>query len=196
MEKQKKVIVYDVQDEVMGVQAISLVDEPAIMSNFVYLSEEKKVKLSNVDTERKMVYGAVLIPDMHILRVDKQTGEEYYITFTRECIMQAAHLYLKKNLLHNHTLQHEVAVTGLTVVESWIKESDQDKSVMLGLDVPVGTWLAGVKIENDAVLEQVKAGNVKGFSIEGMFSAATEELTAYINDDLLIAELEELLKSL
>lgn len=195
MEKQKKVIVYDVQDEIMGVQAISLVDEPAIMSNFIYLSEEKKIKLSNVDTERKMVYGAVLIPDMHILRIDKQTGEEYYISFTKECIMQAAHMYLKKNLLHNHTLQHEAAVTGLTVVESWIKESEQDKSTHFGLNVPVGTWVAGVKIDNEAVLEQVKEGNVKGFSIEGMFSAATEELTKHISEDLLMQELEELLKN-
>lgn len=195
MEKQKKVLVYDVQDEVMGVQAISLVDEPAIMSNFVYLSEEKKVKLSNVDTERRMVYGAVLIPDMHILRINKETNEEYYITFTKECIMQAAHMYLKKNLLHNHTLQHEVAVTGLTVVESWIKEGDQDKSVMLGLDVPVGTWLAGVKIDNDEVLALVKEGDVKGFSIEGMFSTATEELTKHISDDLFLKELESLLAS-
>jgi hypothetical protein len=193
MNKKKKVVRYDVQDEIMGIQAVSLVDEPAIMVDFVYLSSNKPIKLAEVNKERRMVYGPILIPDMHILRIDQQTGEEYYITFTKECVMQAAHSILKKNLHHNHTIQHSFAVAGLSIVELWVKEGDSDKSVHLGFDLPIGTAMAGVYIENDDVLEEVKAGNVKGFSIEGMFKETQEQLSLSITEDQLLKELELIL---
>lgn len=196
MEKKKKVIVYDVQDEVRGMQAMSLVYEPAIKSDFVYLSEEQRLTLSKFDEERGIIYGAALIPNMLILRIDKKTQEEYYITFTPKCVMQCAHMWLKKNLQSNFTVDHKREVTGVTTVESWIKESDQDKSVMLGLDVPVGTWCIGDLIENEEVKADIKAGKYKGHSIEGYFVPSETKFEDISDEDMLIAELEELLKSL
>jgi hypothetical protein len=193
MNKKKKVIKYHVQDDHMGIQAVSLVDEPAIMVDFVYLSSQKKVKLAEVNKERRMVYGPILIPDMHILRIDKETGEEYYITFTRECVMQATHAILRKNLQHSHTVQHSFAVAGLSIVELWVKEGESDKSVHLGFDLPIGTAMAGVYIENEDVLEAVKAGDLKGFSIEGLFTETQEQLSLSITESQILTELELLL---
>ena len=175
METKKKVLKCVVDDEMrLGVQAISLVEFPAIETNWVALNE---VKLSAMNEERRMLYGPALIPEKYILRIDKQTGEEFYIYFDKETVYKCAHQFMLKNLHHNHTLEHEVAVTGCTVVETWLKESEQDKSVELGIDVPVGTWLVGSYVQNDDLWNEVKLGNVKGFSIEGIFDHMVTELS-------------------
>ena len=56
-------------------------------------------------------------------------------------------------------------------MESWIIESeDQDKSRLYGLEMPVGTWMVSMKVNNEDIWENyVKTGKVKGFSIEGYF---------------------------
>lgn len=153
-----------------GVYAISFVTDPAIESNFIHLSKHE-IKLESIDQERRMVYGAVLIPDKLIPRIDQTTGEEYYIKFSKETIRAAAYAFLKQGNQREHTLQHEIKVAGCTVVESWIREYDEDKSVKLGIDAPIGAWIVGNKVDNDDIWMQVKKGEVKGFSIEGLFDA-------------------------
>lgn len=184
---EKKKVLKCVIDENMnlGVQAISLVEFPAIETNWVALSD---VKLSAVSEERRMLYGPALIPDKHILRIDKATGEEYYIYFDQETVYQCAHQFMLKNLHHNHTLEHELAVTGCTVVETWLKEGEQDKSVALGIEVPVGTWLVGTYVQADDIWEDVKLGRVKGFSIEGIFDHMITTLSD-ANEDLFVKAL-------
>jgi hypothetical protein len=173
----KEVRQYDIDEEgFLGVQAISLVEFPAIEVDFIALSKEKKVKLSDIQEERKMVYGAALIPDKLIYREDGD-GTPYYAQFTSKLIEKVAHNFLLKNLQHNHTVEHTFAVTGLTVVESWLKEGESDKSVGLGFELPVGTWFVGVKVDNEEVWQQVKEGKIKGFSIEGFFNEVGVEMS-------------------
>ena len=193
----KKRIVKCVIDEngKLGLTAMGLVDVPAIEENWVALSSDK-VKLSSVDKERRMLYGAALIPEKLILRIDKN-NEEYYMKFERDTIEQLAHDFYKKNLHHTTNLQHQYPVTGVTIVESWLKEGNSDKSLALGLsDLPDGTWFIGAKVDDDTVWEEVKAGAIRGFSIEGMFTEQSVEMHAMNVDSLLIKEIESVLASL
>lgn len=176
----------------LGISAIGLVHDPAIEELWVKLS---KIKLSEVQEERKMLYGAALVPDKHILRLDGN-GEEFYITFEKETIMKCAHQFLKQNLQHQHTYEHQHPVSGCVVVESWIVESENDKSRHLGLDVPVGTWMIGTKVDDESIWEEVKNGTIRGFSIEGMFNEIGLSMSTPSTEDLLIAELEKLLQEL
>jgi hypothetical protein len=166
---EKKKIVKCVIDEggKLGVGAISLVEFPAIEENFIALNA---VKLASVNNERRMLYGPALIPNKYILRIDKTTGEDYYIYFDAATIAKCAHLYLKKNLQHNTTLEHEFSVMGCPVVESWIIEGEKDKAYHFGLTAPVGSWIVGVSITDDEIWNEVKEGTFKGFSIEGHFN--------------------------
>jgi hypothetical protein len=86
-------------------------------------------------------------------------------------------MYLKNGYQNNSTLEHDQALKGLTLVESWIVESEtQDKSRKYGLNVPVGTWMGAVKVNNDEIWnEYVKTNKVKGFSIEGYFADKMEK---------------------
>jgi hypothetical protein len=190
MEQKKRVVKCVIDDQgKLGISAIGLVHDPAIEELWVKLS---KIKLSEVQQERKMLYGAALVPDKHILRLDGN-GEEFYITFEKDTIMKCAHQFLKQNLQHQHTYEHEHPVSGCVVVESWIVESENDKSRHLGLDVPVGTWMIGTKVDDESIWEEVLNGTIRGFSIEGMFNEIGLSMSAPSTEDLFIAELEKLL---
>ena len=193
----KKRIVKCVIDEngMLGLTAMGLVDVPAIEENWVALSSEK-IKLASVDKERRMLYGAALIPEKLILRIDKN-NEEYYMKFERKTIERLAHDFYKKNLHHTTNLQHQYPVTGVTIVESWLKEGNSDKSLALGLtDLPDGTWFIGAKVDDDNVWEEVKSGAIRGFSIEGMFTEQSVEMHAMNVESLLIKEIESVLASM
>lgn len=164
-------MILDEDDLQGGISAISIVDKPAIQSDFVTLSEQQKIQLAKVDEEKRILMGAALIPNLPIYRVD-ETGEEYYIYFSENTVRKASERYLTLGKQNNTTLQHEVILQGLTVVESWIKEDNNyDKSKKYGIDVPNGTWLVSMKVNDESIWNQyVKEGVVKGFSIEGLFS--------------------------
>jgi hypothetical protein len=191
MEPKKRVVkcVIDA-DGKLGVNAISLVEFPAFEEQWIHLSEHK---LQAVNEERMMLYGAALIPNKHILRIDGD-GNEYYITFDAETIQQCAHFYLKKNLQHSATMEHQFAVTGCTLVESWIIESKIDKATHLGFDLPIGTWMLGMKVDDASIWEEVKVGSVNGFSIEGIFnevSVSMSSATTWMDElDALLLELK------
>jgi len=190
----KKRIVKCVIDEngKLGLTAMGLVDMPAIEENWVALSSTK-IKLASVDNERRMLYGAALIPEKLILRIDKN-NEEYYMTFDKPTIETLAHDFYKKNLHHTTNLQHAYPVTGVTIVESWLKEGDSDKSLALGLsDLPNGTWFIGAKVDDDNVWNEVKSGNIRGFSIEGMFVEEAVEMKVQSVESSLLKEIERVL---
>ena len=156
----------DFLDEVF---AISLVEDPAIESNFVWFDKEK-VQFQKIDTEKRLVVGPVLIPNKKIFRIDGE-GNGYEVFFSPETIEKLAQGYLKKGYQAKTTVEHEDKVKDVTLVESWIKTSKLDKSNSYGLNLPVGTWVGMMKIDNDEVWEEyVKSGETKGFSIEGLFT--------------------------
>ena len=163
MKKKKKLKCYTVGLD-SDVFAISLVDEPAIESNFIYLSKEKPVQICLETSEKHIVMGAVLIPDKPIYR--NQDGEEFYIQFSKETIEKLAHDYLANDRVYSFTKEHDDVAENIYVVETWLKTSENDKSKDYGIDVPVGSWLMAAKVENEEIWQKIKAGEMNGFSIE------------------------------
>lgn len=176
-----------------GVEAISVVDKPAIEEDFVVLnSQEYDTKLSEVNEDKRLFIGAVLIPNKPILRLD-ENKEPYHIFFSEETVNLTAHNYLKKGLQGNTTLQHAVPVEGVTVVESWlVEDTEKDKSAIYGKQYPKGTWVAMQKIDNDEIYQQAKEGKLKGFSIEGLF-AHKAELKKELTDEEKLTQIIDLL---
>ena len=185
-------MIIDELQELAGIQAISVVEEPAIEEDFVALNSQDRVELATQSEEKRILLGAALIPDKMIYR--RNGEDEYYIYFSKDTIRQAQELYMKSFNQGNATLEHAVNVEGLTVVETWIKEGDQDKSNLYGMDLPVGTWFVSMKIDNDEIWNDfVKTGKVKGFSIEGYFvDKAKKQLSKQSDEES--DELYELLR--
>jgi len=195
MNDKLKLIEYGLGEEEdnMGVYAISLVSEGAIMVDFVALSKAHLLLAQVEDGEKRMLYGPALIPNQPIVRYDGN-GEKYYITYSTQTIEQTAQEFLKRNMHHNHTIQHEMPVNNLTVVESWVTMGAHDKSMNLGFDLPEGTWMIGVKVDDDKTWQAVKNGEVKGFSIEGWFAPMSETQVQEKDLEKLLAELAEQLE--
>jgi hypothetical protein len=159
-------------DTTDGVYAISLVENPAIEVNFIALNEGEKIQFSILEEDKRLLMGAVLVPDKKILRVDA-SGEPFWVVFKSETIRQAMEFFYKNGNQSNSTLEHnhQMQLNDVTFVESWIKEDlIHDKSVKYGFSEPVGTWFSVMKVDNPDVWQKVKAGEVNGFSIDGIFN--------------------------
>ena len=151
-----------------GIEAISLVEYPAIEENFVALSKQK-IELQTMDEDKRLVIGLALIPNKPIYRNNK--GYEYNITFSEQTVRKAAEKYLKSLKIHNATIEHEMEVDGVFLTESWIVEDTaKDKTALYGLNAAEGSWAVAMRVENDDVWQDVKGGKYLGFSIEGIFN--------------------------
>ena len=151
--------------------AISMVEAPAIESDFVALSkeEEEKQQVFLESNERHMCYGAALIPEKDIYRNNGE--QEFYISFTKESIEKMSQDFMKEYRQHEVKTDHEDVANEVCVVESWlVEDSYKDKANALGINVPEGTWMVGMKVNNIETWERVKAGELKGFSVESMLT--------------------------
>lgn len=150
--------------------AISLVDEPAIESDFIALKkEEEKMEVKLSEDEKHMLYGACLIPDKDIYRNNGE--QEFYINFTKESIEKMSQDFMKEYRQREITLDHQEEASEVCVVESWlVADQYRDKANALGLDVPVGTWMVGMKVNNIETWDRIKAGELRGFSVESLIS--------------------------
>lgn len=159
---EKKIKTYQVDGLNSEVDAISIVEYPAIEQNFVYLNRDKA--MFSVNQEKRMLYGPVLIPDFPIYR--NNGYEEYNIVFSANAIEQLSKRFMTEARNNQWTTEHSMETDALSVVETWIKSGGSDKSVLLGFDLPDGTWFAGVSVNDNTLWEQIKAGQFKGFSVE------------------------------
>lgn len=178
------------EDDADEVFAISLVESPAIESNFVYFNKHS-VQFASINDEKRLVMGPILVPDKKILRVDEM-GQPYYVFFKPDTIKKLSEKYLENKYVSNTTLEHDKKIDGVHLVESWIVESrTKDKSSLYGLSLPVGSWCGTFKVTNDSIWNDfVKTKDVKGFSIEGMFSHKLVE--ASMIEDIMEKEITEL----
>ena len=149
--------------------AISMVESPAIESDFVALSKEEEKRVFLESDERHMCYGAALIPDKDIYRNNGE--QEFYISFTKESIEKMSQDFMKNYRQNEVTLDHDEMANDITITESWLVEDPyKDKANALGINVPKGTWMIGMKVNQIDVWDRVKSGELKGFSVESMIS--------------------------
>jgi len=186
-------LILNEEDEKSGIDAISVVESPAIESDFIALNKHQ-IELKTIDDEKKILMGLALVPMKQIYRRNEKTNEEYYIYFSKETIRKASQLFLKNSNQNNATLEHQTKIDGMTIVESWIVEdAKKDKSALYNFNAPVGSWMVSMKVDNPEIWKKVKSGEVKGFSIEGYFAenieASKQEFkSVVIDDDLAIID--------
>jgi hypothetical protein len=163
-----ELILDEESEEMTGIEAVSIVESPAIESDFIALADQE-IKLAKVDEEKRIVMGAALIPNKPIFR--KRNDSMFYVYFSEDTVRRSSELFFQNGNQSNATLEHQMKANGLTVVESWIVEGEQDKSRIYGLDVPKGTWMISMKITDDKLWGEIKEGKkYKGFSIEGFYT--------------------------
>ena len=176
---------------------ISMVSEPAIEVDYVALSKQDEVEVKLSSDERHICYGPALIPNRDIYR--NNGDQEFYINFTEESIVKMSQDFMRNYRQHEVNLQHEENVDEVFVVESWVVEDPyRDKSNALGFNVPAGTWMVGMKVNNIDTWERVKSGELRGFSVESAISL--EEFSKIdnnmdnTNEEMFLEKLRNVLK--
>lgn len=160
-----------IDNEEAGMVTISLVDFPATESDFIAFEKEKELLKFSIENEDKhIVRGLVMAANMLIYRVHPYFGE-YYIYYDAETLRTMAERYLKNNFQNNVDLNHNgELVDGVDMVQFFIKDTENGVNPKGFEDYADGSLFAEFHINNDEVWEQVKNGDFKGFSLEGIFS--------------------------
>ena len=195
-----KLPIYDLiinQDENNDAEVsfVALVDSPAIKKEFLSFNEQEKLTFAIQSESEHIITGPLMIPQQLIYRNSEQFGE-HYVKFSVETIKQIAIKFSKKGYQKNVNLMHEadMQVEGLTMFESFISDSKRGIKPMEAFkDLPDGTWFGSFYVENPKVWDMIKQGNVKGFSVEGMFDYEAPEVPS--EDEKQLAELREILNS-
>lgn len=166
MTLKKKLKTFKVVADGSEVYAMSVVESPANEQSFVMFSKEEETKhIVFFDSDEKHnIMGVALIPNQRIYR--NQDGNEFYITFDADTIEHLAHDFLKKGGNLYMTKDHETNAEGLSVAESWIKTSENDKSVDYGIEAPIGSWIITCHCDSIDLWQSFKEGKRNGFSIE------------------------------
>lgn len=157
---------YRVKPSTSDVFAVSLVDEPAVDSNFIALSKQKPMDFKIQDEEKRMLYGVALRADYPIYR--RYGEDEFYLVFDKEAIERLVNKFMSNYSQKNFTIDHMESAEGIVITESWIvSDVKNDKASALGLEnFSKGSWIIGAKINNDEIWRSVKEGRWGGFSIE------------------------------
>lgn len=151
-----------------GIQVMSLVESPAVESNFIALTEQSKPMMFSVDEDKHIVTGCALRADFPIYRRDKDNFE-YYVVFSKDVILQLRDKFMREQKTAMVNLEHQTPVDGCFLISSYIKDTSNGINPVQFSDIPDGSWMTSYKIENEDVWKQIKSGDFKGFSIEGTF---------------------------
>lgn len=151
------------------VSFVALVDKPAIERNFMAFKNQRLEFAIN--EEKRIISGPAMIADQLIYRKDE--NGEYNVFFSPDTVRDIALKFFKKDYQKNLNLFHDpnLSLQGVTIFESFVSDTSRGIQGMKGYeDLPDGTWFISAKVENDEVWQAIKGGQVKGFSVEGIFS--------------------------
>lgn len=174
---------YRVKPSTSDVFAVSLVDEPAVDSNFIALSKQAPMDFKIQDEEKRMLYGVALRADYPIYR--RYGEDEFYLVFEKEAIERLVNKFMSNYNQKNFTIDHMENAEGIVITESWIvSDVKNDKASALGLEnFSKGSWIIGAKINNDEIWRSVKEGRWGGFSIESWIDMEEIEDFGKITND-------------
>lgn len=154
---------------------------------------------SAIDEDKRIVVGPVLVANKLIKRIDRKTGEEYFVYFSEQTVRDVAELLFKRNLQNRTNIEHASSDTDNdnTLLEQWIVDDPkQDKSTLYGFDVPKGTLMQMRKINDDETWEKIKSGELKGFSVEGSFLERIAQEQEIVTEDQQLSAILDILNQI
>ena len=168
-----KLPVYEalISSEDDGIVTISLVDEPAVESDFVCFAKDAGKQLFALkDSAERLITGCLMKADTPIYRNDN--GYEYYIVFSKKTIQTMAQKMLADSTFKSIDTQHngELLPQGaLTLMELYVKDSNKGIDPNF-VDVPDGSLMITFKVNDESIWQECANGDfLNGFSLEGFF---------------------------
>lgn len=165
-------------DESLGLQCISLVNDPAVEVQFIKFSEQKQQLKFSVDHSHRTISGVALRADYPIYRIGP-SGEEYYIVFSKDVIEQLVKKYSKENLQNSVSINHDgKQINGVYMYEQFLINKDRGICPKEFEDIEDGSWITSYYINDDQLWEDLQnENNLSGFSVEVALELTSEKLT-------------------
>jgi hypothetical protein len=188
-----KCIIDENVDSPVEVEFMALVDKPAIEKNFMAFKGQLKF---NLDEDKRIVSGPAMLADMLIYRNDDKLGE-YYTTFDKTSISNIVQKFFKKGYIKNFNLMHDAnqKTSDVTIFESFITDEARGIKPMKGFeDAKDGSWFISAKVDNEEIWNKIKAGEIKGFSVEGMFNQVPVQMSK-ITPEVAMEKIKQILNS-
>jgi len=188
-------------DDTLGMSCISLVDKPAMESEFLAFNKPVKQKFIALGEEKRMVAGLALIPDKLVFRVDDETGEEYLGYFSAETIEEIRNKFMRDKNIDAVNLQHDSnSKVNAYLVESYILNTEQrvNEVKSMGIeDACLGCWFVAYKFgstpEAQQAFEDALNGKYTGFSIEVMLQRELKLNKKSNNKHFVMAKINKLI---
>jgi len=153
-----------------------------------------QLSFSGINEDKQEIFGPAMLADVPIYRNDEQLGE-YNVVFDKATIYKIAQKFFEKDFNKNFNLMHDPnqKCTGVYAFQSYIVDSTEGRPAPKGYeDAKDGSWFLGVKVNNAEVWSKIKSGEIKGFSVEGVFEYKKKELSA----EQLYNEIKQLLEEI
>ena len=196
MSLNKNLDIYEaiIEDESDGIAFISLVNDPAVESNwFAYNKEHQPMQFQIANEEQRILLGVIMRADFPMYRVGN-SGYEYYIKYSKETIAKMARKMLDdKTFNYVDTEHNNQCVDGVKLEELFIKDTDKGINPVGFEDIENGSLFGKYRVLNDEVWADVKAGKFKGFSLEGYFGIIESKFIKQKNHMSLLEQLKKLL---
>jgi hypothetical protein len=173
-----------------GVRLLSLVDDPAIGIKGLCFSEDAVEMKFSIDEEKQEIVAPALVPDLRIRRKSPD-GYYYNVFFSADTIQKIVRKYFSKGSNRRINVNHSPEMVDAYIFESWFVENQDDKAIVkYGFNVPTGTWMVRMKIEDTEFWNtKVKQDGISSFSVEGLFGE--KFITKYSFSELIDSLSEE-----
>ena len=160
-------------DDECGIQALSLVEHPAVLSKVERFAENDKIQYFKDDLKHNIT-GLIIPADRPIYR--NNGTEEYYIVFEKDTIVDFATKMMKDGTMNFFNWEHsDDTISGIECIELFIKDSERGISPEGFADVEEGSLFGTFHISNDDVWEKIMDGSY-GISMECIFSRFSEQI--------------------
>lgn len=193
----KNIPVYSaiVTDDGLGMERISLVDDPAMESDFQFFAnEEDRFKFSVQNEDQHILFGVIIRADHPVLRLSAE-GFPYYITFSKETIKTIVQKYFREGRQNNFNLMHTPGtdVDSVEMLQSFIKDKERGIDPKGFEDIEDGSLFGEFKVTDEAIWQDIKAGKFKGFSMEIYYDI---EIPLEEEEEQLYSDIQGLLDSI
>lgn len=169
-----------VDDERDGMVRVSLVDDPAVMSDFVAFGRQEPQRFAVENEDKRLAFGVVARADFPVFRTDPVLGD-HYVIFPADTIREMAQKYLTEDRADRVDLMHDGQdVGGVHLVQWLIKDTAKGIAPAGFDDIADGSLFAEYHVEDDGIWQQIKDGTFKGFSMEVFYTLAPESDTAAV----------------
>lgn len=169
-----------------GVQIMSIVNNPAIQIGFLKFNNDVIKQKFSYDEDKRIITGAAMVPELPIYRVID--GFECYVKFSADTIKQLAEKFMLEGRTLSVNIEHCLPTNECVITETYFINHERNIVPEEFKDLPDGTWMISMKVNDDAIWDVIKTNGLNGFSIEGIFQLETNDFsdqTKPTNDNFL-----------